>query len=95
MTRLDGIQTVDGMDRISVISKNLTEYSPVWPVQGGNAGYLNNGRKTGKTTANDLVQINLCANRVLQLESCFVDASTADTAVALSTAAVRFFDLGP
>ena len=91
--RLDGVQTVDGMDRISVISKNLTEYNPVWPVQGGVAGYLNNGRKTGSKTANDLVQINLCANRILKMESCFVDASTDDSAVALSTAAVRFFDL--
>ena len=30
---------------------------------------------------------------MLALETCFVDATTADTAVALSTAAVRFFDL--
>ena len=91
--RLDNIQTVDGMDKIAMISKNLTEYSPVWPVQGGNMGYLNNGRKVGKTAASELMQLNLCANRVLALETCFVDATTADTAVALSTAAVRFFDL--
>jgi hypothetical protein len=29
---------------------------------------------------------------MLKMEQCFVDASTADSAVALSTAAVRFCD---
>ena len=60
--RLDNIQTVDGMDKIAMITKNLTEYSPVWPVQGGVPGYLSNGRKVGKTAASDLMQLNLCAN---------------------------------
>ena len=60
--RLDGIQTVDGMDKIAMITKNLTEYSPVWPVQGGVPGYLSNGRKVGKTAASDLMQLNMCAN---------------------------------
>lgn len=60
--RLDGIQTVDGMDKIAMITKNLTEYSPVWPVQGGNLGYLNNGRKVGATAQSELIQLNLCAS---------------------------------
>jgi hypothetical protein len=65
--RLDGVQTVDGMDRIALIAKNLSEYTPTWPVQGGIRGYLNNGRKAGTSMANDLIQLNLCANRILKM----------------------------
>ena len=55
------------------------------------AGYLNNGRKTGTLQANDLLQINLCSNRILALEACFVDDDNAP--VVLSNAALRFFDI--
>ena len=55
------------------------------------AGYLNNGRKTGTVQANDLLQINLCSNRMLALEACFVDDD--NDAVVLSNTALRFFDI--
>lgn len=55
------------------------------------AGYLNNGRKTGTIQANDLLQINLCSNRILALEACFVDDD--NDPVVLSNTALRFFDI--
>ena len=55
------------------------------------AGYLSNGRKTGKLLADDLVQLNLCADRFVKTSSCFLDDD--DEAVKMQHAAVRFFDI--
>jgi len=55
------------------------------------AGYLNNGRKTGTVQATDLLQVNLCENRILAMEVCFVDDD--NEPVVLSNSAMRFFDI--
>ena len=54
-------------------------------------GYLSNGRKTGKLLADDLVQLNLCADRFVKTSSCFLDDE--EEAVQMQHAAVRFFDI--
>ena len=54
-------------------------------------GYLSNGRKTGKLLADDLVQLNLCADRFVKTSSCFLDDE--EKAVQMQHAAVRFFDI--
>merc|ERR1719424_502816 len=55
------------------------------------AGYLNNGRKTGDVQANDLIQVNLCSERFLNLRTSFVDDLNQD--VTLMHATMRFFDI--
>ena len=55
------------------------------------AGYLNNGRKTGAIVAKDLLQINLCNQRFLNLRSSFVDNDDKDVTLMQST--MRFFDI--
>ena len=104
--RLGGVGE-DSEARIDVIFRTVGEYSPVWPVlldslenrnrdyDAGTVlkpgGYLNNGRKAGDHVAEDLIQINLCNERITKLESCFVDA--ADDPVSLTEATMRFFDI--
>ena len=55
------------------------------------AGYLNNGRKTGAIQANDLLQVNLCSNRFLNLKASLVDDDDKDVTLMQST--FRFFDI--
>lgn len=55
------------------------------------AGYLNNGRKTGALQANDLLQVNLCEDRFLNLKASFVDNDDKDVTLMQST--MRFFDI--
>ena len=83
--KLDGISTNPDFD-LSIIIMNLTEYASTWPrlkhvrtpPNPGNpwgvqpAGYLSNGRKSGTAASGDLIQLNLCANRMVKVKSCFV-----------------------
>jgi hypothetical protein len=55
------------------------------------AGYMNNGRKSGEQFAADLIQINLCSNRYVKLQTCFVDKDEQD--VTLVEAKMRYFDI--
>ena len=78
----DFISTPRGLDSqsdnaISVIVKNLTEYS--------------HGPKTDEVSSNDLMQINLCEDRLLKTETCFVDEGGAP--VVLTETTMRYFDV--
>ena len=55
------------------------------------AGYLNNGRKSGWENARDLIQVNLCNKRFLNLKTSFVDDDDKDVTLMQST--FRFFDI--
>ena len=55
-------------------------------------GYLNNGRKSGAKPIDELIQLNLCANRMTKLKACFVDQESSDP-VTLRKASMRFFDI--
>ena len=55
------------------------------------AGYLNNGRKSGWDKADDLIQVNLCNKRFLNLKASFVDDNDNDITLMQST--MRFFDI--
>ena len=86
---------------------NLTEYASTWPrlkhvrtpPNPGNpwgvqpAGYLSNGRKSGTAASGDLIQLNLCANRMVKVKSCFVTAHPPADPVTLDRASIRVFDL--
>ena len=101
--KLDGVGTSD--DGVSIVIMNVTEYSPTWPQlarssSGDNpwgvdpAGYLHNGRKSGGFDSEDLLQLNLCANRMLKTKSCFVAKGPAPSdPVTLSKASIRIFGL--
>ena len=104
--KLDGVGTSDNWDDdLSIVIMNLTEYSSTWPqlakpgsldkspwgVKSG--GYLNNGRKTGTFDSGDLLQLNLCANRMLKIKSCFVTGTLFSDPVTLSKASIRIFDI--
>ena len=66
-----------GDSPISVVVKNVTEYS--------------RGPNTNEVSSNDLMQINLCEDRLLKTETCFVDERGAP--VALTNTKLRFFDV--
>ena len=55
------------------------------------AGFLNNGRKSGWQGARDLIQVNLCNKRFLNLKASFVDDDDKDITLMQST--MRFFDI--
>ena len=55
------------------------------------AGFLNNGRKSGWAGARDLIQVNLCNKRFLNLKTSFVDDDDKDVTLMQST--MRFFDI--
>ena len=55
------------------------------------AGYLNNGRKSGWDKTDDLIQVNLCNKRFLNLKASFVDDDDKDITLMQST--MRFFDI--
>ena len=100
--KLDGVGTSDDWDDdLSIVIMNLTEYSSTWPqLKTGSlkknpwgvkpAGYLNNGFKTGTFDSGNIIQLNLCANRMVKIKSCFV---TASDPVTLSKASIRIFDI--
>ena len=66
-----------GASAINVIVKNLTEYS--------------HGRKTNEVSSDDLMQINLCEDRLLKTETCFVDEGGAP--IVLKETTMRYFDI--
>ena len=55
------------------------------------AGFLNNGRKSGWDKTDDLIQVNLCNKRFLNLKVSFVDDDDKDITLMQST--MRFFDI--
>ena len=83
----------------------MTEYIPTWPRLGvapecidrnncgqlAQKGFLNNGRKSGGVVAQDIVQLNMCSERFVKFNGCFVDDSNAP--IVLQSSAVRFFDI--
>ena len=84
---------------IAMVINNISAYNPVWPHYDpthdkkwtGKKGYLFNGRKSDLEENNDLVQINLCNDRHVKTQFCFVDAD--NKPVEMQRAAIRIFDL--
>ena len=104
--KLDGVGTTDNWDDdLSIVIMNISQYTSTWPqlAKAGSlnknpwgvkpAGYLNNGRKTGTFDSGDILQLNLCANRMVKIKSCFVTAHPPSDPVTLSKASIRIFDL--
>ncbi len=101
--KLEGLSTPRWRETVSLLMKNLTEYSPVWPrAEAANPrrprktlpareGYLFNGVKSDEQDAKDLVQINVCMERAVKFQSCFVTDD--NKPVKLGAVAVKYFDL--
>ena len=103
--KIGPIQTTTDAPPINIILKNVTEYIPTWPRLGvapecidrnncgqlAQKGFLNNGRKSGGVVAQDIVQLNMCSERFVKFNGCFVDDSNAP--IVLQSSAVRFFDI--
>lgn len=94
---LAGVETQG--PKLSMVIKNVTEYSPTWPqVKANNPGklspvkgYMFNGRKSADKVVDDILQLNLCNKRYVTMQSCFEDAES--QAVTMERATIRIYDV--
>eukprot|EP00908_Phaeocystis_cordata_P023028 Transcript_5458.p1 GENE.Transcript_5458~~Transcript_5458.p1 ORF type:complete len:444 (+),score=90.30 Transcript_5458:42-1334(+) len=95
--RFDGIGA--GELDVSMIVRNTTNYYPVWPTIDPDLGYLYNkkgylfnGRKSDDKMVPDILQLNVCNNRYVKTNVCFVDKET-NKPVTMKQATMRVFDM--
>lgn len=74
--RINDVQATG--DRVDMIIRPTTTYAPSWPDHGSEnqtldwKGYMYTGMKSGREVSNELVQINLCSNKYMKVETCFM-----------------------
>ena len=79
---IDNVQSPKTGQVVNMIMRNTTEYANTWPYIEPNKhhydikeqqSYMSNGRKRGTQMSEELVQLNLCWDKIVTVEMCFED----------------------